>query len=58
MEMKETLAKINKTIRYILENISKIDKSLARLMKKNSEKTNQLEMKKEMLHRQHRKKAS
>ena len=56
--MKETLPKINKAIRYVLENISKIDKSLARLMKKNREKTNQLEMKKEMLHRQHRKKAS
>ena len=39
MEMKQTLAKINKTIRYILENIHKIDKSLARLINKNREKT-------------------
>ena len=39
MEMKETLEKINKTIRYILENMNKIDKSLARLIKKNKEKT-------------------
>ena len=39
MEMKETLAKINKTIRYVLENMNKIDKSLASLIKKNREKT-------------------
>ena len=39
MDMKETLEKINKTIRYILENMNKIDKSLARLIKKNKEKT-------------------
>ena len=39
MEMKETLAKINKTKRYVLENINKIDISLARLIKKNREKT-------------------
>jgi hypothetical protein len=39
MEMKETRAKINRTIRYVLENINKIDKSLAGLIKKNKEKT-------------------
>ena len=39
MEMKETLEKINKTIRYILENMNKIDKSLVSLIKKNREKT-------------------
>ena len=37
--MKETLPKINKAIRYVLENINKIDKSLPRLIKKNKEKT-------------------
>ena len=39
MEMKETLAKINKTKTYVLENINKIDKSLARFIKKNREKS-------------------
>ena len=39
MEMKETRAKMNKTIRYVLENINKLDKSLAGLIKKNKEKT-------------------
>ena len=32
MEMKETRAKMNKTIRYVLENINKLDKSLAGLI--------------------------
>ena len=39
MQMKETRAKMNKTIRYVLENINKLDKSLAGLIKKNKEKT-------------------
>ena len=39
MEMKETLAKINKTKRYVMENMNKIDKSLVSLNKKNREKT-------------------
>ena len=39
MEMKETLAKINKTKRYVMENMNKIDKSLVSLIKKNREKT-------------------
>ena len=38
-EMKETLAKINKTKSWFFEKISKIDKPLARLIKKKSEKT-------------------
>ena len=37
--MKETTAKINKTKIWIFENINKIDKSLARLIKKKREKT-------------------
>ena len=39
MEMKETLAKINKTKRYVMENMNKIDKSLVSLIKKNREKS-------------------
>ena len=38
-EMKETIAKINKTKRCFLEKINKIDKPLARLIKKKMEKT-------------------
>ena len=38
-EMKETIAKINKTKRSFFKKIHKIDKPLARLIKKNSEKT-------------------
>ena len=37
--MKETLAKINKTKSWFLEKINKIDKPLARLIKKKREKT-------------------
>ena len=33
-EMKETIAKINETKRWFFENINKIDKPLARLIKK------------------------
>ena len=38
--MKETIAKINKTKSWFFEKISKIDKPLARLIKKKSEKNN------------------
>ena len=38
-EVKETIAKINKTKRWFFENINKIDKPLARLIKKKREKT-------------------
>ena len=37
-ETKETIAKINKTKSWLLEKISKIDKPLARLIKKKREK--------------------
>ena len=37
--MKETIAKINKTKCWFLEKINKIDKPLARLIKKKREKT-------------------
>ena len=37
--MKETIAKINKTKRWFFENINKIDKPLARLIKKKREMT-------------------
>ena len=37
--MKETLAKINKTKNWFFEKINKIDKPLARLIKKKREKT-------------------
>ena len=37
-EMKETIVKINKTISWFFEKINKIDKPLARLMKKKREK--------------------
>ena len=36
--MNETIAKINKTESWFFEKINKIDKSLARLMKKKREK--------------------
>ena len=36
--MKETIVKINKTKRWFFEKINKIDKPLARLMKKEREK--------------------
>ena len=38
-EMKETIAKINKTKSWVFEKINKIDKTLARLTKKKREKT-------------------
>ena len=38
-EMMETIAKINKTISWFFEKINKIDKSLARFIKKEREKT-------------------
>ena len=38
-EMKETIAKINKTKSWFFEKINKIDKPLARLIKKKKEKT-------------------
>ena len=37
--MKETIAKINKTNSWFFEKINKIDKPLARLIKKKREKT-------------------
>ena len=47
--MKETIAKVNKTKSWFFEKIKKIDKPLARLMKKKREKTqiNRILMKKE-----------
>ena len=36
--MKETIVKINKTKSWFFENINKIDKTLARLIKKKREK--------------------
>ena len=40
-QMKETIAKINKTKSWLFEMISKIDKPLARLIKKKREESNQ-----------------
>ena len=50
-EMKETIAKINKTKIWFLEKINKINKPLARYIKKKREMTqiNKLEMKQEKL---------
>ena len=39
-EIKETIVKINKTKSWFFEKINKIDKTLARLIKKKKEKTN------------------
>ena len=48
--MKETIVKINKTKSWFFEKISKIDKPLARLIKKKGRtKSTKLEMKKEWL---------
>ena len=48
--MKETIVKINKTKSWFFEKINKIDKPLARLIKKKRRiKTTKLEMKKERL---------
>ena len=40
-EMKETIVKINKTESWFFEKINKIDKPLARLIKKQREESNQ-----------------
>ena len=50
-EMKETIAKISKTKTWFFEKINKIDKTLARLIRKKREKTqiNRIKMKKEKL---------
>ena len=40
-ETKETIAKINKAKSWFFERINKIDKQLARLIKKQREKSNQ-----------------
>ena len=51
-EMKETIVKINKTKSWFFEKTNKIDKRLARLIKKKKErrlKSTKLEMKKERL---------
>ena len=47
--MKETVVKINKSKQWFFEKINKIDKPLARLIKKKKEKSTKLEMKKERL---------
>ena len=48
--MKETIAKINQTKSWFFEKINKIDKPLARLIKKKRRiKLTKLEMKKERL---------
>ena len=48
--MKETIVKINKTKSWFFEKINKIDKPLARLIKKKRRiKLTKLEMKKEKL---------
>ena len=48
--MKETIAKINKTKSLFFEKINKIDKPLARFLKKKRERTqiNKIEMKKKL----------
>ena len=50
-EMKETIVKMNKTKRRFFEKINKIDKPLARLIKKKKEESNQqkIEVEKEKL---------
>ena len=51
-EVKETIVKINKTKSWFFEKINKIDKPLARLIKKKRRiKSTKLEMKKERLQR-------
>ena len=48
--MKETIVKFNKTKSWFFEKINKIDKPLARLIKKKRRtKSSELEMKKERL---------
>ena len=49
-EIKDTMVKINKTKSWFFEKINKIDKTLARLIKKKRRiKSTKLEMKKEKL---------
>ena len=48
-EIKETIVKINKTKSWLFEKINKIDKPLARLIKKKRIKSTKLEMKRERL---------
>ena len=48
-EMKETIVKINKTKSLFFEKINNIDKTLARLIKKKREESNQQNLKKEQL---------
>ena len=48
-EMKDTVAKINRTKCWFFEKINKIDKPLARLILKRRIKSTKLEMKKERL---------
>ena len=49
-EMKETIVKVNKTKSWFFEMINKINKTLARLIKKKKRiKSTKLEMKKERL---------
>ena len=47
--MKKTIVKINKTKSWFFEKINKIDKPLAKLIKKKRIKSTKLEMKKEQL---------
>ena len=51
IETKKTIAKINETKRWFFEKINKIDKTLARLIKKKRDRTqiNKIRMKKEKL---------
>ena len=51
MKKKETIVKINKTKRWFIEKRNKIDKPLARLIKKKKRriKSTKLEMKRERL---------
>ena len=50
LETKKTIAKINKTKSWFFEKINKVDKPLARFIKKKRERTQiKLEMKKEKL---------
>ena len=43
-EMKDTIAKINKTKSWFFDKINKIDKPLARLIKKNRKKLKSIEL--------------
>ena len=47
-ETKETIAKINKTESWFFERINKIDKPLARLIKKQREKIKSIKLEKKM----------